>query len=134
MNTDVNPQVLVVEDEVDHLAAVRLTLKLSGYDVWDALTGEDALALLEERSPHAIVLDIRLPGIDGLEVFRRLRAHERLAAVPVVLCSAHADANEREATRDDDHACFLAKPYHPNDLIDVLSAVIAHAREQRDVA
>jgi CheY-like chemotaxis protein len=126
----VNPQVLVVEDEVDHLAAVRLTLKLSGYDVWDALSGEDALAVLEERSPNAIVLDIRLPGIDGLEVFRRLRAHTRLATVPVVLCSAHADAAERTAMGDDDLACFLAKPYHPDDLIDVLGDVMARARVQ----
>jgi DNA-binding response OmpR family regulator len=120
----VNPRVLVVEDEVDHLAAVRLTLKLSGYDVWDARTGEDALSVLQERSPDAVVLDVRLPGIDGLDVFRRLRAHERLAAVPVVLCSAHADADECSAANDDPHACFLAKPYHPNELIETLHAVM----------
>lgn len=128
-----NQHVLVVEDEVDHLAAVRLTLKLSGYDVWDALTGEDALAVLEERSPDAIVLDVRLPGIDGLEVLRRLRTQGRLATVSVVLCSAHADAVERSAMRDDDHACFLAKPYHPNDLIDVLEAAIGRAAGGREV-
>jgi hypothetical protein len=51
-----------------------------------------------------------------------------------VLCSAHADTDERHAMADDDHACFLAKPYHPNDLIDTLDAVIARAREGRDVA
>jgi DNA-binding response OmpR family regulator len=119
-----NPQVLVVEDELDHLAAVRLTLKLSGYDVWDARTGEDALSVLEERSPDAVVLDVRLPGIDGLDVFRRLRAQERLTAVPVVLCSAHADADECAVATSDPHACFLAKPYHPNELIDTLHAVM----------
>jgi DNA-binding response OmpR family regulator len=120
----VNPQVLVVEDEVDHLAAVRLTLKLSGFDVWDALTGEDALSVLAERSPDAVVLDVRLPGIDGLDVFRRLRAQERLAIVPVVLCSAHADADECDVATSDPYACFLAKPYHPNELIDMLRAVM----------
>jgi len=119
-----NPRVLVVEDEADHLAAVRLTLKLSGYDVWDALTGEQALSVLAERSPDAVVLDVRLPGIDGLDVFRRLRAQERLAAVPVVLCSAHADADECDIAISDPHARFLAKPYHPNELIDTLRAVM----------
>jgi CheY-like chemotaxis protein len=120
----VNPQVLVVEDEADHLTAVRLTLKLSGYDVWDALTGEDALSVLEECAPDAVVLDVRLPGIDGLDVLRRLRAQERLAEVPVVLCSAHADADECDVATNDPHACFLAKPYHPNELIDTLHAVM----------
>jgi two-component system response regulator GlrR len=128
-----NPQVLVVEDEVDHLTAVRLTLKLSGYDVWDALTGEDALSLLEERSPDAVVLDVRLPGIDGLDVFRQLRARERLAALPVVLCSAHADADECSVATSDPHACFLAKPYHPRELVDMLHEVMqASATEVGD--
>jgi CheY-like chemotaxis protein len=79
---------------------------------------------LEEQSPDAVVLDVRLPGIDGLDVLRRLRAHERLAALPVVLCSAHADAAECSVATSDPHACFLAKPYHPKELIDTLHVVM----------
>jgi CheY-like chemotaxis protein len=65
--------VLVVEDEADHLAAVRLTLRLAGYEVWEAASGEEALDVLRARRPGAMLLDVRLPGIDGLGVLRTMR-------------------------------------------------------------
>ena len=87
----VRQTVLVVEDEPDHRAVTRMTLRLSGYDVCEAGTGEDALARLDELRPDALVLDIRLPGIDGLEVLAHLRSERARDDVAVVLCSAHTD-------------------------------------------
>ena len=65
--------ILVVEDEVDLLFTIALSLELNGYRVVKAASGEEALTIVDEERPDAMVLDIRLPGIDGWEVIDRLR-------------------------------------------------------------
>lgn len=117
--------VLVVEDEADYLAAVRLTLRLAGYEVWEAVTGEDALEMLHAQRPDAMLLDIRLPGIDGLRVLETMRASEEFDAVPVILCSAHAGASAHDAVRGDDHSRFVPKPFHPDELLDALQHALS---------
>ena len=117
--------VLVVEDEADHLAAVRLTLRLAGYEVWEAVTGEAARELLEDRRPDAVLLDVRLPGIDGLAVLAAMRATDDLDSVPVILCSAHAGGGAAAVAGDDAHAAFVPKPFHPDQLLDALREALS---------
>jgi two-component system chemotaxis response regulator CheY len=117
--------VLVVDDERDHRTVARLTLRLGGYDVWEASNGEEALAALAIRPPDAVVLDIRLPGVDGLEVVARMRCSDPLATVPVLLCSAHASAPWSSVARTDPYTNFLAKPFHPDDLLAALANVLS---------
>jgi CheY-like chemotaxis protein len=121
----VKPTVLVVEDERDHRTVARLTLRIGGYDVWEAASGEEALAALEERRPDAVVLDVRLPGIDGLAVLACLRSSERLAGLPVLLCSAHTTAPATNVAEVDPCTTFVAKPFHPDDLLAALRALLA---------
>src|SRR5205085_3807482 len=77
--------VLVVDDEVDLLFTIALSLELAGYRVLKAGSGEEALAVAAAESPAAIVLDLRLPGIDGWEVIRRLGETGGFPRIPVVL-------------------------------------------------
>ena len=120
--------VLVVEDEPDHRAVVRMTLRLAGYDVCEAGSGEDALARFDDLRPDALVLDIRLPGIDGLAVLARVRSSRVLGHVAVVLCSAHATAAAAAAARGDRRTSFVAKPFHPDRLIAALDSVLGHTK------
>ena len=118
--------VLVVEDEPDQRAVIRMTLRLSGYDVCEAGSGEDALSQLDVLRPDALVLDIRLPGIDGLEVLAYLRSQRARDDVAVVLCSAQPDADAADAIRGDRRTSFVAKPFHPDRLIAALDGMLRH--------
>jgi CheY-like chemotaxis protein len=118
--------ILVVEDEPDHRAVVRVTLRLAGYDVCEAGSGEDALARLDDLRPDALVLDIRLPGIDGLAVLAHIRSSGALGDVAVVLCSAHATDAAADAARGDRWTSVVAKPFHPDRLIAALDNMLRH--------
>ena len=116
--------VLVVEDEVDLLFTIALSLELNGYRVVKAASGEEALEMVEQVRPDAVVLDIRLPGIDGWEVLNRLQEAGRFPAMPVVLLSAQVDA--ATAARAVEIGCHahLAKPFSTAELRDVLRQLL----------
>ena len=119
--------VLVVEDEVDLLFTIALSLELKGYQVVKAASGEEALELVEAENPAAIVLDLRLPGIDGWEVLRRLEEMGRFPRTPVVLLSAQVDAvTAARAVELGVHA-HLAKPFSAAELSRVLGRLVTAA-------
>jgi CheY-like chemotaxis protein len=116
----VSATVLVVEDEVDLLFTIALSLELNGYRVVKAASGEEAVDMVEHERPDAVVLDIRLPGIDGWEVLNRLRERGHFPATPVVLLSAQVDAaTAARAVQLGCHA-HLAKPFSTSELSGVL--------------
>ena len=117
--------VLVVEDEVDLLFTIALSLELDGYRVLKAASGEEALGVVEQERPDVVVLDIRLPGIDGWEVIDRLQGMGRFPATPVVLLSAQVDA--ATAARAVEMGCHahLAKPFSTAELSGVLRELLS---------
>jgi CheY-like chemotaxis protein len=116
--------ILVVEDEVDLLFTISLSLELNGYRVLRAASGEEALGIVDKERPDAMVLDIRLPGIDGWEVLDRLRDMGHFPATPVVLLSAQVDA--ATAARAVEIGCHahLAKPFSTAELSGVLRGLL----------
>jgi DNA-binding response OmpR family regulator len=86
--------VLVVDDERDLADLVTLNLQRGGYDVLTSYDGADAVDLARREVPDAIVLDLMLPGIDGTEVTRRLKADERTAAIPIVMLTAKSEETD----------------------------------------
>jgi CheY-like chemotaxis protein len=119
--------VLVVEDEADIMLTVRLALQGEGYQVIGAESGEEALAIFAERPPDVTVLDVGLPGIDGLEVVRRLRANPLLRSARVIVSSAHASGDVRRLTEALDCSAYITKPFSAQELRDTVSAVLASA-------
>jgi CheY-like chemotaxis protein len=117
--------VLVVEDEVDLLFTIALSLELNGYRVVKAASGEEAVGIVEKERPDAVVLDLRLPGIDGWEVLSRLREMGHFPSTPVVLLSAQVDA--ATAARAVELGCHahLAKPFSTSDLSGVLHGLLS---------
>jgi DNA-binding response OmpR family regulator len=119
--------VLVVEDEADIMLTLRLTLQAEGYRVVGVSTGEEALAIFHQSPPDVTVLDIGLPGIDGLEVVRRLRADPTLSGTRVIVSSAHASGDVRKLTEALNCAAYLTKPFSSKELVATVGAVLASA-------
>jgi DNA-binding response OmpR family regulator len=113
--------VLVVDDDLTVRDVVRRYLELAGHQVALADNGEDALAWIAEHKPDLVVLDLMLPGIDGLEVCRRLR---RTSAVPVVMLTALGEEENRivglQLGADD----YVTKPFSPRELALRVSSVL----------
>jgi CheY-like chemotaxis protein len=117
--------VLVVEDEADIMLTIRLTLQAEGYRVVAAASGEEALAIFQTNPPDVTVLDIGLPGIDGLEVVRRLRADPNLSAARVVVSSAHASGDVRRLTEALSCSAYLTKPFSTQELVTTVGEALA---------
>ncbi len=119
--------VLVVEDEADIMLTIRLTLRAEGYDVLGVTSGEAALEIFADSPPDVTVLDVALPGIDGLEVVRRLRKDPNHKDARIIITSAHASGHVRLLT--DALGCeYLTKPFSTQEL----AATIAAALPPRD--
>jgi CheY-like chemotaxis protein len=101
-------KILLVDDEPDLLVSWGRILRPLGYLCLTASTGPDAIALIDREAPDLVVTDLRLPGVDGLAVARRARAH--VPPISVFLISADDSDKVREAGREVGISAFLAKP------------------------
>jgi two-component system, cell cycle response regulator DivK len=102
--------VLIVEDNDKNMKLFRDVLQATGYRTLEATSGEDALELASEHVPDLVLMDAQLPGIDGVEALRRLRADERTAAVRVIALTAQAMAGDRERFLDAGFDGYISKP------------------------
>jgi len=94
----VKPRILVIDDEEGVRKSLRMILEYDGYDVTEAATGEEGVKLIEREAPDLVFLDIKMPGMDGLEVLQKVR--HLMEAMPVVVISGHGDINTAvEATK-----------------------------------
>ena len=118
-------QVLVVDDEPRYLKLVRYNLEAAGYEVVTAATGEEALSLVAEKSPDLIILDIRLPGIDGYEVCTRIR---EFSSVPIIMLTAKGEEREKvqglRLGADD----YITKPFGAEELVARVETVLRRSR------
>lgn len=114
--------ILVVDDHEDNRRILRDLLRSAGYEVVEATTGEDGVRMAEARPPDLILMDIQLPGIDGYEATRRIKAHESLRRIPLIVVTSYAlsgdDAKAFAAGAD----AYVAKPFSPR-------AMLAKVRE-----
>ena len=119
--------ILVVDDDADSRRILDEYLSWTGYEVWTAENAEKALRLMRERCPAAVVVDVRMPRMSGVELVRIVRADAELRRVPVVAVSAYADSDpdlERELEEAGADAC-VAKPPALQELVHTLGALIA---------
>lgn len=119
------PIALIVEDDTNILRFVRANLRASGFEVYSAKTGEEALSQFEKVEPNVIVLDLMLPGIDGYEVCRIIREK---SDVPIVMMTARDDIQDAvkglNAGADD----YITKPFAVEELLARINAVLRRAK------
>jgi DNA-binding response OmpR family regulator len=116
--------VLVADDDTDILRFVEINLRLEGFQVVTARDGPDALAKAVAIRPDLVLLDVRMPGMDGYTLCARIRADASLAAVPVVIVTANYGAAEVEAARRAGADDFLVKPFLPATLLDMAKTLL----------
>jgi DNA-binding response OmpR family regulator len=117
--------VLVADDDTDILRFVEINLRLEGFQVVTAQDGPDALAKAVAIRPDLVLLDVRMPGVDGYTICARIRADARLAEIPVVIVTANYGAAEVEAARRAGADDFLVKPFLPATLVDMAKAMLS---------
>jgi two-component system cell cycle response regulator DivK len=102
--------ILVVEDNERNLKLLRDVLEYAGYDVRVARTAEDGITLAVKEPPDLVLMDLQLPGMDGMEALRQLRENPRTADIPVVAVTAQAMKQDRERALDAGFDGYLEKP------------------------
>ncbi len=119
-------RVLVVDDDPKMLGLMRRALSFAGYDVDLAADGEEALAIARDRLPDVVVLDVMLPGLDGLQVCRRLRAGE--ATLPILMLTAKDRVPDRVAGLDAGADDYLVKPFALDEFLARLRALLRRSQ------
>ena len=110
-------QILVVADNEKNMKLFRDVLLAAGYRTLEATTGGRAVELATEHRPDLVLMDIRLPDIDGVEALGRLRADERIASIPVIALTAQAMEGDRERFLAAGFDGYLSKPVNIADLV-----------------
>jgi len=116
--------ILVVDDEPDLLELIRYNLAQHGYEVTCALSGEEALTQLNARPPDLVVLDLMLPGVDGLEICRAMKRDTRTAIIPIIILSARGEEADVVAGLELGADDYLTKPFSPRVLQARIKAVL----------
>jgi two-component system alkaline phosphatase synthesis response regulator PhoP len=120
--------ILVIDDEEDIRELIRYNLSKEGYRVECAMSGEEGLEMLRSLTPDMIILDLMLPGIDGLEVCRQLKADQTLRQIPVIMVTARGDEPDvvsgLELGADD----YVSKPFSPKVLLARVKSVFRRGR------
>ena len=116
-------KILVIEDNEKNMKLLRDVLRAAGYRTLEARTGGQALMLATEHRPALVLMDIRLPDMDGMEALNRLRMDERTASIPVLAATAQAMKGDRERFKEAGFDGYLSKPV---DIDELLTAVEQH--------
>jgi DNA-binding response OmpR family regulator len=126
--------ILVAEDDRDIAELISHYLRKSGWLPHVAKAGDEALAYARQHPVDAVVLDLMLPGMNGLEVCRALRAEQETSALPIIMLTARGEEQERvrglELGADD----YISKPFSPNELVARIRAVVRRSRRADTVA
>lgn len=120
-----NPEVLIIDDEWAVSRAISARLEASGFSTRIAPTGEEGLQSITESTPDVVILDLRMPDIDGLEVLRRLRAEPNGLNVPVVMVTANVQDSVRGEAMALGARAFFGKPFDQRDLVETLRRLVS---------
>jgi two-component system cell cycle response regulator DivK len=112
-----NELILVVEDNEMSRKLVRDVLTVKGYTIVEAETGEEGVRLAQERRPGLVLMDIRLPGIDGIQALGRLRAEVATRGIPVMAMTASVMSGDRQRVLDAGFDAFQSKPIKIKDFV-----------------
>lgn len=116
--------ILIVEDNLLNMKLAAKLLELNGYAVLKAESAEDGLALARAHQPELVLMDIVLPGMDGLEAVKQLRAEESTRTLKVIVLSSFRDKYSEADILASGASAFLPKPYHHRDFLNIVEVVL----------
>jgi DNA-binding response OmpR family regulator len=124
MNSTNTKKVLVADDEIYMVRLLEMTFKKGGFEVVSCRDGQAALATAVTAQPQLIVLDVVMPGLDGLGALRQLKGNPVTKNIPVVVLSAKGHALTRVEAELAGAALFLTKPFSPNQLLEEVKKIL----------
>jgi phosphate regulon transcriptional regulator PhoB len=128
----VKTHILAVDDEQDILALLSYNLQKEGFDVSTATNGEKALALIRENTYDLILLDLMLPGLQGMEICKKLKSSDKYSFIPIIMLTAKSEELDKvlglEMGADD----YITKPFSPRELIARVKAVLRRSGEKAE--
>lgn len=121
--------ILIVDDEEDIIELIKYNLKNEGYDILTAFTGEQAIKIARQSLPDLIVLDLMLPGIDGLEVTRFLKNSAQTKDLPIVMLTAKGEESDIVTGLELGANDYISKPFSPKELLARIRAILRRRRK-----
>jgi two-component system cell cycle response regulator DivK len=110
-------RILVVEDQEDNRRILRDLLTSAGYDIAEAVDGEEGVAAASREHPDLILMDIQLPKMDGYEATRRIKSTPELRAIPIIVVTSYALSGDEGKAREAGCDAYVTKPYSPRALL-----------------
>jgi len=117
-------KILVVDDEKDILELIDFNLSKNGYRVRSVTSGEEALELIKENDYDLIILDLMLPGVDGFDITKVIKADKYKANIPIVMVTAKADEADKVAGFEIGADHYVTKPFSPRELLAIVKATL----------
>jgi two-component system cell cycle response regulator DivK len=116
--------ILIVEDNDRNLKLVRDVLQVKGYTTLEAMTGEDGVKLALERKPDLVLMDIQLPGINGIEALHQIRANPETAKIPIIAVTASVMQQDRKQITEAGFDAYVGKPINLKEFLDAVHATL----------
>jgi two-component system cell cycle response regulator DivK len=116
--------VLIIEDNEKNMKLARDVLQAKGYRTLEAVTGEDGVKLAKEKVPDLVLMDIQLPGINGIEAFKQIRGNEATRSIPVVALTASVTPTDRSAINAAGFDAFLGKPINLKEFVETVKRLV----------
>ena len=121
--------VLIVEDNEKNMKLARDVLQAKGYKTLEAVTGEEGVKLAKENKPDLVLMDIQLPGINGIEAFRQIRGDANTKAIPVVALTASVTPTDRSAINAAGFDAFLGKPINLKEFVETVRRLVERGKK-----
>ena len=123
-------RILIIEDHEDNRQIMNDTLSAAGFEMIEAVTGDAGVAMAEAERPDLILMDIQLPGIDGYEATRQIKAKPALRHIPIVVVTSYALSGDEVKAKAAGCDAYLAKPFRPRELLATVLEFLPAAPEE----
>jgi len=117
-------KILIIEDDRDIVNLVKLTLELEGFEVFAAFDGQEGWERIESQRPDSILLDLRLPKLDGFQVLKRLKSNQATSRIPIVILTATAQKKSIARGLAAGADAYITKPFEPLELVQKICQVL----------
>jgi len=121
--------VLIIEDNDKNMKLARDVLRAKGYDTLEAVTGEEGVKLALEKKPDLVLMDIQLPGINGIEAFRQIRGDATTRGIPVIALTASVTPTDRSAITAAGFDAFLGKPINLKEFLETVKRLVERPKK-----
>ena len=121
--------VLIIEDNDKNMKLARDVLGAKGYQTLEAVTGEEGVKLAKEKKPDLVLMDIQLPGINGIEAFRQIRGDAATRGIPVIALTASVTPSDRSAITAAGFDAFLGKPINLKEFLETVKRLVEQPKK-----